>query len=237
MPYIYWHRESERLFIFRGEKMKRKVSVILVGCLLLSMMAVINVYAKPKSDAAIKKYQKYLKKYESQYTQEQFENFESNKENYRFCSSFAIIDMNGDKIPELITEHCNGYMDWELHVFTYKKGKMKELTKKGIRVESLAGGNAYSYFCEQKHLHTYYYYGLMGTEDIAYRLSKSGKLTEYLRYSEYWYDADKKDNGKKKYYENGKTITAKQYKKLSKKCEETPYWKENTATERKKLVK
>ena len=205
--------------------------------MLLSLIVPANVSAKSKSDAALKAYQKYLKKYESQYSEEQYEHLEPNSESYKYCSSFAIIDMNGDKIPELVTEHCNGYKTWELHVYTYKKGKIKELTKQGIAVDSVFGGNAYSYFCSQKHLHTYYYYGLMGTDDIAYQLSKSGKLSKYIEYHEYWYNVMEQGSGQCRCYKNGEKISTKQYKKLFKKCgsEDFSYWKPNTSEEREKL--
>ena len=217
--------------------MKRKLSVVLVLVMLLSLIIPVNVSAKSKNYAAIKAYQKYLKKYESQYTQEQFDRLEQNKENYKYCSSFAIIDMNGDKIPELVTEHCNGYKEWEIHVFTYREGKVEELTKEGIAYSSVAGGTSYAYFCSRSHLHIYHYYGAMGTNDIAYRLSKSGKLSEYLKYSKYWYDVMKQDSGQSECFENGKKISFKQYKKLFKKCgkEDCSYWKNNTATERNNL--
>lgn len=198
--------------------MKRNISAVLTLVLLLSLFTPINVIAKSKSDAAKKAYQKYLKKYESQYTQEQYDRQEPNKESYKYCASFAIIDMNGDKIPELVTEHCNGYKDWEDHVFTYKQGKVTELTKSGISVSSTAGGTAYSYFCSKKHLHVYHYYGGMGTENRAYRLNKTGKITNYLKYSAYQYDWDIDDFSKHECFENGKRISSTRYKKLFKKC-------------------
>lgn len=219
--------------------MKRNISVALTLVLLLGLFAPVNVSAKSKSDVAKKAYQKYLKKYESQYTQEQFDRQEPNKESYKYCASFAIIDMNGDKIPELVTEHCNGYKEWEIHVFTYKKGKVKELTKQGISTSNIAGGSTYAYFCSQNHLHIYHYDGLIGTEDTAYQLSKSGKISEYIEYSEYWYDAMNRDSSRRECYMNGKKISLKQYKKLFKKCgqKDTSFWKLNTETERKNLLK
>lgn len=218
--------------------MKRKAKVVLLLVLFLSLFTPVDACAESKKDAVLKSYQKYLKKYESQYTQEQFEQIKSNSESYKFCSSFAIIDMNGDKIPELVTQHCNGYMDWEIHVFTYKKGKVKELTKQGILVSSIAGGTAYAYFCSQNHLHIYHYYGAIGTDDTAYRLSKSGKLSKCLEYSEYWYDVMVQESGQCECFENGKKISVKKYKKLFKKCgsEDFSYWKLNTDAERKNIL-
>lgn len=217
--------------------MRRRVSLIVIFSLLISFVSITSVYAKPNRKAALNAYKKYLNKYESQYTQEEFDSMIPNEESYKYCSEFAIIDMNGDKIPELITEHCNGYKDWELNVFTYKNGKITRLSKSGISMSSNMGGYAYPYFCKQKHLHINSYYGQMGTEDTAYKLNKKGKLYNYLKYTEYWYDMDHQDNGTKSYYVNGKKSSYGAYSKLSKNCKELKqsYWRENTKVERSKI--
>lgn len=200
-----------------------------------------EVYAASKVEttkkAALKAYQKFLKKYESHYTPVECDWDDRNEENKKYCSSFAILDMNGNHIPELVTFHCNGYKDSEVHIFTYVSGKIKEVTKTGIEVVNTAGGSIYTYFCEQNHLHIQYYNGYIEVEEnTAYRLNKKNNLSKYLYSS-----CMRRGNGNSETYEcleNGKKISVKRYEKLSKKCgkEDYSYWKENTSKERKKIL-
>lgn len=223
--------------------MRKIISLILCVCMLVSGC----MYAKPTEvhaasklettkKEALKAYQKFLKKYESHYEPEEGAWDKRNKESKKYCSSFAILDMNGDRIPELVTSHCNGYKDWEDHIYTFVNRKIKEVTKSGIAEICTAGGSIYTYFCDQKHLHVQYYNGGVGIEeDTAYRLTKKNKLSKYLYYS-----CQSNTNGSKKceYMENGKKISSKTYQKLSKKCGKSnfSYWKENTSKERKKIL-
>lgn len=223
--------------------MRKFISFVLCVCMLVSAWMYekpTEVYAASKVEttkkAALKAYQKFLKKYESHYVPEEGAWDDQNTENEKYCSSFAVLDMNGDRIPELVTVHWNGYKDSEDHIYTYANGKIKEVMKGGIEVVNSAGGTIYSYFCDQKHLHVQYYNGWMDIEeDTAYRLSKKNKLSQYLYSS-----CISNSNGSKncEYMENGKKISSKTYEKLSKKCgkEDFSYWKDNTTKERKKIL-
>lgn len=134
--------------------MKKIISFIMCVCIVVSGWTYVKpaeVSAASKVEttkkSALKAYQKFLKKYESHFVPEEFAWDKKNTENEKYCSSFAILDMNKDNIPELVTVHWNGYKNSEDHIFTYVNGKIKEVTNKGgIEAVSTAGGNIYSYF-------------------------------------------------------------------------------------------
>ena len=246
MYFKLYHRIYDCKKTIGRPAMKKIISFILCVCIVVSGWTYVKpaeVSAASKVEttkkSALKAYQRFLKKYESHFVPEEEVWDKRNTENEKYCSSFAILDMNKDNIPELVTVHWNGYKDSEDHIFTYVNGKIKEVTNKGgIKAVSTAGGNIYSYFCKQNHLHLKYFNGLVGTEDTAYSLSKNGKLSKYLFYSCVWINEISSDSGQCEYLENGKKISSKRYERLYKKCgnEDYSYWKENTSKERKKIV-
>jgi hypothetical protein len=236
-----WKRSlSEEKFMKKNLKLKINDSRIIILLLVLAIQFIVptQVYAKTSASTVKKVYKKWLTKYESKYTPEQMENpIEINSENNRYCSYFIIIDMNGDKIPELITNHWNGYKNEEVHVYTYKNGKIKELTKTGITADSTMGGSASVALCSKKHLHKENYYGALGADEVTYKLDKNYNLKKYLEYHEV-FNPGSIDNEtlSVNYLKNNNTISEKQYNKLIGGCNKKySLWKQNTKKERNKI--
>ena len=210
---------------------KRYFSIILVVALLLASLP-CNVSAKTKREKALEAYQKFLGKYESSYTIRDFDYENENKENYNSCSAFMLKDMNGDKVPELVTLHPIRYKDYKVYIYTYKKGKVCQLNKKAISCTSVSGGSAYVYFCSRNHLHNHYLYGLFEEDDTAYKLNTKGKLSKYLDYQESFI------TNKIVCKKNGKKISQKKYNSLIKKCKaQDDAWRTNNQTERDQLIR
>lgn len=140
-------------------------------------------YKKDERKNALKAYQKFLKKYQSAYKYSDDENiFITNSEDHKYCSGFMIKDMNGDNIPELIIDHFESFKSWSTYVFTFKNGKIKEVTKEAIDGSYNAGGYMETYFCKENHLHVHYLYGLLGEWNTAYSINKKGELYKYLEF-------------------------------------------------------
>lgn len=211
-------------------QMKAKsIKLVLTITLMLAILP-CNASARTKKEKALEAYQKFLKKYESEFTVQEFDWDTVNKENYKYCSYFMTEDLDGDNIPELITMHPDAYKSDDIYVYTYKKGKITRLTKQGITCASRTGGYSYVYLCSQNHLHSYYFYGILAETDTAYKLNQNGKVSKYLDYEESY--VTNNITCKK----NGKEISAKKYNAIKKKCKELDTtWKENNSTERSKM--
>lgn len=207
-----------------------------IFCMVLSIAIVLlvfpyNTVAETRKETALVAYQNFLEKYESSFTVLEGDFEKQNKESYKYCSEFIIKDMNGDKMPELITLHPVGYKKAEVYIYTYKKGKVSRLNRKAISCTCISGGTAYIYFCSKKHLHNHYFYGLIGENDTAYVLKSNGKLSKYLEYEESY--ITNKISCKK----NEKNISVKKYNSLVGKCvEQQTVWEENNLDARKKMV-
>lgn len=211
-------------------QMKTKsIKLVLIITLMLANLP-CNASARTKKEKALEVYQKFLKKYESEFIAQEFDWDTVNKENYKYCSYFMTEDLDGDKIPELITMHPDAYKSDDIYVYTYKKGKVTRLTKQGITCSSQTGGYSYVYLCSQKHLHSYYFYGILAETDTAYKLNQNGKVSKYLDYEESY--VTNNITCKK----NSKKISVKKYNAIKKKCKELDTtWKENNSTERSKM--
>lgn len=212
---------------------KRYVSIIfvLVVTLLLTSLP-CNVPAKTKREKALETYQKFLEKYESSFTVREGDWEMQNTENYKFCSLFMVKDMDGDKVPELITLHPNEYNSSQIYVYTYKKNKVVPVSKNGVSCANQVGGYAYVYLCSQNHLHNHFFYSLLEEDDTAYKLNTKGKLSKYLDYQESFI------TNKIVCKKNGKKISQKKYNSLIKKCKaQDDAWRTNNQTERDQLIR
>lgn len=202
------------------------VGLVITVTLILSTMSV-NVRAADKWDKAEKAYKNFLKKYQSTYVVPDAGDWdaESNTENYKYCSSYALVDMNNDGIPELLTNHDIHYNRGDIYIFTYKNGKVQKVKSGKISVTCSASGGWYkTYLCEKMHLHVDHIGGLVGPHNRVYRLTNKGKLVKYLEWE------DNQVENKERFKKNGKKITAKQYEKLLKKCgtkQKSIDWKNN----------
>ena len=197
-------------------------------------------YKKDERKNALKAYQKFLKKYQSAYKYSDDENiFITNSEDHKYCSGFMIKDMNGDNIPELIIDHFESFKSWSTYVFTFKNGKIKEVTKEAIDGSYNAGGYMETYFCKENHLHVHYLYGLLGEWNTAYSINKKGELYKYLEFERIIKNIDDWDTEREKqnYKYKGEKIGKSRYQKIEKKCGSNKYyWRENTEKERSKII-
>lgn len=197
-------------------------------------------YKKDERKNALKAYQKFLKKYQSAYKYSDDENiFITNSEDHKYCSGFMIKDMNGDNIPELIIDHFEPFKSWSTYVFTFKNGKIKEVTKEAIDGSYNAGGYMETYFCKENHLHVHYLYGLLGEWNTAYSINKKGELYKYLEFERIIKNIDDWDTEREKqnYKYKGEKIGKSRYQKIEKKCGSNKYyWRENTEKERSKII-
>lgn len=210
---------------------KRYFSIILVVALLLTSLP-YSVSAKSKGEKALEAYQKFLGKYESSFSVREGEWDKQNTENYKFCSFFMVKDMDGDKVPELITLHPNEYNLSHIYVYTYKKNKVVPISKNGISCANQVGGYAYVYFCSKNHLHNHFFYSLLEEDDTAYKLNAKGELSKYLDYKESFI------TNKVVCKKNGKKISLKKYNSLAKNCnQQGDEWKTNNQRQRDQLIK
>ena len=214
----------------RNNLMKKFFNMVL-SVMIVLLIFPYNTAAETRKEKALAAYQNFLGKYESSFTVLEGDFEKQNKEDYKYCSEFIIKDMNGDKVPELVTLHPVGYKNAEVYIYTYKKGKVSRVNKKAISCTCISGGTAYVYFCSKKHLHNHYLYGLMGESDTAYALKSNGKLSKYLEYQESY--ITNKISCKK----NEKNISVKKYNSLARKCvEQQTIWKENNLEVRRKIM-
>lgn len=211
------------------------VIVILVCMLLVGMFGTSGTAATSKRAAACKAYRAFLKKNVSHFTVEEGDWNTENKEGRDKCSCFLIADMNGDGVPELITEHDNGYKSGFLNVYTYKNGKVQHIkTKKNNKVKiditCTAAGWYTVYACNKGHLHVGWEASEVGKDYLAYNL-KSGKLNRYLH--GVWDEL----SGENHFYKNGNHITEKEFNRLYNKCKMSMKMHANTTKNRTKYVK
>lgn len=194
-------------------KKKNQIIAAVMTGIILTLSVSANVQAADKWKKAENAYIKFLKKYQSSYVVPDDWGQEANKENYKYCSEYAIQDMNGDGIPELLTVHDTNLKQGDIYIFTYNRGKVQKVKNGKVSITSSASGGWYdTYFCQKGHLHVDRAGGLVGPLYRTYRLTSKGKLVEYLQYEENWLE------NKTTYKMNGKKITAKKYEKYMKKC-------------------
>lgn len=186
--------------------MKKRIiaGLIIAATLILSMP--VNAQAAGKWEKAENAYKKFLKKYQSTYVVPNEWGAEDNTENYKYCSSYAIKDMNNDGVPELLTSHVTNLKKGDLYIFTYKNGKVQKVKNGKISVTSSASGGWYNtYFCKKMHLHVERAGGLAGPLYRVYRLTAKGKLVKYLQWE------DNSVVNKETFKKNGKEITKEEY--------------------------
>ena len=141
--------------------------------------------------------------------------------------SFAVMDISGDKIPELIVKEDytapQGF--W---VYTYRKGKVKKLKE----MSYYSGGEIEAVY-PKKHIIKAYEGDDWSSEQIYYKVTGS-KMKAVARTK----------NGK--YYVNGKKVTKRSYQSYISKAEKTKCYganngklkfRKNTAKNRKKYLK
>lgn len=208
-------------------KKKRVIVGLVFAVALILFITPVNAQATSKRDKAEKAYKNFLKKYQSTYVVPDDWGADSNTENYKYCSSYAIKDMNHDGIPELLTSHDTNLKQGDLYIFTYKNGKIQKVKNGEISVTcSASGGWHNTYFCKNMHLHVERAGGLAGPHYRVYRLTSKGKLIKYLEWEDNWIE------NKETFKKNDKKITAKEYEKLYKQCgtkQESVKWKDNSA--------
>lgn len=216
--------------------MKKILKTFILFMLILGVVfttvntSVTTVQAASTRTKAMNAYRKFLKK--GKFTA-------SNGRTYNIYG-FTVIDINKDRVPELIIESADTK---SISVFTYKKGKVKILSDWIGQVWTQYKGKDYiEYNSSQKALviRTHGGTGLSGYDLISY---KKGKLYTKLSIdmSSYWMNGKvisrysySKQNG------NSRNYSYKIYKKLRKqyfsgKKVRKYYFARNTAAKRNKL--
>lgn len=211
-----------------------KKTMIFLAMVMMLVLSIPNaVQAASKQSRAKDAYKTFLKKYESNYIVPEFFGATDNKENYKYCSYYAIKDLNKDKIPELLTIHDTNYKQGDIHIFTYKDGKVEKVKNGKVSITNSASeGWFHCYFCRNMHLHVERDGGFEAPHYRVYRLSDKGKLVKYLELK------TQEMKNKTIYKKNGKNVSAKIFSNAYKQCgekQEDVDWKENIAVNRAKI--
>lgn len=193
--------------------------------------------ASKKWTKACKVYSSFLAKNVSSFEPRIGDLFTINKENYKKSSSFKIVDMDKDGVPELLTWHKIAYRQDDVYIYTYKNGKMVRVKDSKGKSSVLAfhcnAAGWYSvYVCTKGHLHTDWHGGWIGEHNTAYVI-RNGRLKVYL-------DSNIENIvGKATYKVNGKKVSQKKFNSMIKgcKCKNSGYFQKNTKSNRKKYVK
>lgn len=198
-----------------------------------------DVEAASKKTKALKAYNAFLAKNESNFVVQEFDYQTINNESKSTASSFLVVDLDGNKIPELVTIHDVAYKECYIQFYTYKNGKVVAIRnskskKAQIAVFSQAQGYYEVYACKKNHLHVIWQGGWIGNEEKIYQV-KSGKLKLYLSKEE----NDLGDAPVVVYKKNGKKTTGKVYQSLTSKCKKIKkgYFVKNNKNNRRKYLK
>ena len=205
--------------------------IVLTGILIMPF----NTCAISKKQKALDAYANFLRKYESTFEVEENDWDKSNTENYKYSKYFAVCDIDANGVPELLTQHQNGFKMWDLYVYTYQNGKVKQISKQPIGISFNAmGGPLEMSVCKKNHLHVIHSTGY-SKWDRAYKVNKKGTVKLYLECDKSWWNGE--DNVMITCKENNKIIASLRYNKIRKKCgnEKVISWIENNRKGRKTL--
>lgn len=217
------------------------IAMVLAVALFVGVIGASDAAATSKRVAVCKAYKKFLEKNVSHYTVEEGDWDSRNSEKRDKCRSFIIVDLDKNGVPELVTEHEEGWKLGFLNVYTYKNGKVQYVkTKKGnkakISVNCPAIGWYEVYECSKGHIHAdwvgkNWLSGMyVGSDFSAYKM-KNGRLRRYLHGS--WEELP----GKYRFYKNEKRITETKFNRLYAKCKAKECLHKNIARNRKKYLK
>lgn len=234
-----------------GEKQNNKylwkeiVLSVMFGMILAILCCPVTLQASSaKWKKACKSYDTWLAGNYFGFVAEEFDFKRENKENYKKSDRFMIVDLDKNRIPELVVTHPIAWKNDNIYVYTYKSGKVVQIKnvygKTGeaafVSLNCQASGSYSVYKCKKNHLHVIWNGGIDGTEENIYTVSK-GKLKKYASANET--DISGKHNAK--YYSymiNGRKVTGKKYRAFIWKCGtdgEEFVW--NTKANRKKYLK
>jgi hypothetical protein len=100
----------------------------IVSLVMLSFPIIVR--AASKSKKALKSYKHFLSQNVSNFDVVEGDFYTTNKENYKKCSDFMVLDLDKNGISELVTYHPKGYKQGYLCVYTYRNGKIVRLKNK-----------------------------------------------------------------------------------------------------------
>lgn len=212
---------------------KCKISLFLLTLLLMVLGSTCTTQAASyKWNKACKAYQTFLKKNVSKFVAPTVPGTQIvNPENYKKTARFAVLDMDKNGIPELISWHLWGYHEDKLFVYTYKNGKVTRVKNSEVDLFCQVRGWYNAVFCKKGHLHAKLDVGIWGKYEYVYAL-KNGALKLYAQ-SDQDFIRDTEA-----YYVNGKRVSSSRYRSAVKNCKITSeIFYENTKTNRKKYVK
>lgn len=239
------YKKEGDIYMNQHKKDVRKISVVSLVIILLLTMMPLNVSAASiasKVKNAQVAYGKYLSKHlQPARVQKHFYDAGYSEKDKSYVSSYELCDLDGDKVPELITITDVNFRWFIVRVYTYKNNKMltyKFTNGKTVEFNNNASANgAYCfYICGKKHIHN----GWSGYEeknDTIYANS-NGKLKTYISMKEQFiYDST---GGYNKFIakKNGVSISKTTYKKFVDSCPNRKAAKryKNNTTNRKLLA-
>lgn len=200
------------IFHMKKKKIILAMVIVLTGILIMPF----HTYAVSKKQKALDAYANFLRKYESTFEVEENDWDKSNTENYKYSKYFAVCDIDANGVPELLTQHQNGFKMWDLYVYTYQNGKVKQISKQPIGISFNAmGGPLEMSVCKKNHLHVIHSTGY-SKWDRAYKVNKKGTVKLYLECDKSWWNGE--DQVMFDCKESNKKITSSRYKKIRKRC-------------------
>ena len=234
----------------RTNKIGHELRLVIIGllfcCSIIAVAGGTYASAASKKARAMKAYRSFLAKNPSKFVSIDFDWDTQNKEPESAAAKFMLQDLDGDKIPELLTWRPVSFKYDEIHVFTYKNGKVVPVksangTKAVIDISAQAEGYYKGiYVCKKHHLHTKWQSGSHYTKTV-YKLQK-GEMKTYL-----WKDYLTSDpvtfaeyaKPHITYLKYGESIKGKEFKALTVKCKKAKNgtFVKNTDANRKKYVK
>lgn len=233
--------KSYALYILNRSKL-----LLRICGLLFCLGIVFCMNAEAASSRTVQKaYGEFLKKHKAiSISDHDFYNAGYTPSNKSFIKSFALYDIDKDKIPELITTSCLNFRWSIVRIYRYKNGKVtfyKFRDRKKAEWNNCATANgAYVwYICNRRHIHNTWS-GYEGLKATIYEVNTKKKRLDYFlahtlrtTYPEVDFYGGA-DNGYDFYAE----ISRRTYDGLIKKCKpkKLKYYA-NTSLNRKKLSK
>lgn len=200
----------------------------------------VSVFASSKKTKALKAYKRFLANNESTFVASPGL---KNIEIIQTYSEFLVVDLNNDKVPELVTFHPDGYKDGYVYFFSYKN-KVKRLQVKksshfnsngyGVHAPTYTSPTFWSgltaYSCSKNHFHLNLRNGAGHTEWIF--TMKKGRVVLKAVLAD---SSDLPKNGTIKYYINDKKVSSAKYNSFVRNCKVKKSFESNNAAKRKKL--
>ncbi|MBR1629014.1 MAG: hypothetical protein IJ679_07090 [Lachnospiraceae bacterium] len=152
------------------------MKIIAMVLSLLSWVTAYNIVEAAPANDAKAAYAKMLKRHPRiQIDDYSFYDAAFSMDDKSYVNRFALCDLDGDMIPELITETPVNFRWFIERIYTFEGGKVKpyKFSNGGEAVFNncaTANGGYYFYICDRNHVHNVYSGGAV-SEEYAYAVS------------------------------------------------------------------